>query len=263
MDTGRGPGRLWTDDQLVDAVAVERSWRGVCRALGLKGTSAGVLRTVKRHAERLDLDTAHFTHQRTWSDTQLRVAVRSASTWSDVLCELGLTDRGETRVRVKGHAIRLGLDVSHLRGQTAERPHLDLFADVGATPSSLRVAAEAIATAWLTLRGIPVAVPAKSEEYDLLASFTSGIGRIQVKSTTHRSAGKWVVGVGRRPYSKDRASSKIPYDPDSVDYFLLINGAGAIYLIPSGVVAGRTEIQLDSYAEYLVGDASSLLAAAS
>ncbi len=251
--------RTWNDDQLAYAVAVERSWRGVCRALGLKGTSAGVLRSVKRHAERLQLDTAHFTHQRTWSDTQLREAVNSASTWSDVLYKLGLSDRGETRARVKGHAVRLALDVSHLQTRTVERVCLDALEDVFPSPSSLRVAAEAIAIAWLTLRGVPVAVPAKSEEYDLLASFPSGIRRVQVKSTTNRSAGKWLVGVGRRPYAKDRVASKIPYDPDSLDYFFLINGEGAIYLIPSQVLAGRTAVYLDTYAEYLVGDAASLL----
>jgi hypothetical protein len=122
-DTGR-KSRTWTDDQLVAAVAVQRSWRGVCRSLGLRGTSAGVLRTVKRHAERLRLDTAHFS-QRTWSDRELCEAVAAASTWSDALSELGLTDRGETRVRVKGHAVRLGLDVSHLNAQPAERSALD------------------------------------------------------------------------------------------------------------------------------------------
>jgi PD-(D/E)XK endonuclease len=254
--------RTWTDEQLTDAVAVQRSWRGVCRALGLKGTSAGVLRSVKRHAERLDLDTAHF-RQRTWSDSQLREAVRQASTWSDVVYTIGLSDRGEARVRVKSHAIRLGLNVSHLQTQTTKRVSVDDLEGLSCSPAALRVAAEAIAVAWLTMREIPVAVPAEPREYDLLATFPSGIRRVQVKSTTSRPIGKWVVGVGRRPYSADKNASKIPYDPDSVDYFLVINGAGAIYLIPSQVLAGRTSIYLDAYAEYRVGDASSLFAAAS
>lgn len=68
-----------------------------------------------------------------------------------------------------------------------------------------------------------------------------------------------MVGLGRRPYVMDKTAGKIPYDPDSVDYFLVIDGEGTIYVIPSHVVAGRTTIQLDSYAEYRVGDASSLL----
>ena len=155
--------------------------------------------------------------------------------------------------------MRLGLDVSHLHTRTVESVCLDAAEGACPSPSSLRVAAEAIAIAWLTLRGVPVAVPTKSEEYDMLASFPSGIRRVQVKSTTHRSAGKWLVGVGRRPYTKDGVANKIPYDPDSLDYFFLINGEGAIYLIPSRVLAGRTAIYLDTYSEYRVGDASSLL----
>ncbi|HEY0689761.1 MAG TPA: hypothetical protein VGD71_12050 [Kribbella sp.] len=48
--------RTWTDAQLRDAVEESQSWRAVARALGLKGTSAGVIRTVKRHAKRLGLE---------------------------------------------------------------------------------------------------------------------------------------------------------------------------------------------------------------
>jgi PD-(D/E)XK endonuclease len=262
MNSTRGKPRTWSDEQLINAVAVERSWRGVCRALGLKGTSAGVLRSVKRHAQRLHLETGHFS-LRTWSDSQLREAVTSAATWSDVLHKLDLADRGEARVRVKGHATRLGLDVSHLQTRTVARVAMDDLDGLSPSPAALRVAAEAIAIAWLSVRGVPVAVPADPREYDLLATFSSGIRRVQVKSTTSRSAGKWLVGVGRRPYTADKSASKIPYDPDSLDYFLVINGEGAIYLIPSRVLAGRTNVYLDTYAEYRVGDASSLFSAAS
>jgi hypothetical protein len=48
-----------------------------------------------------------------------------------------------------------------------------------------------------------------------------------------------------------------------VDYFLVINGEDAIYMIPSRVLAGRTNVYLDTYAEYRVGDASSLFEAVS
>jgi hypothetical protein len=189
--------------------------------------------------------------------------VKAALTWSEVLQKLGLTDRGETRTRIKGHAVRLGLDVSHLHVQPATPVRMDALEQVVPSPSSLRVAAESIATAWLTLRGVPVAIPAKVEEYDLLATFPIGIRRVQVKSTTSRQGGRWVVGVGRRPSNVSKSVSKIPYDPDAIDDFLVMNGAGAIYLIPSKVLAGRTGVYLDTYAEYCVGDASSLLAAAS
>jgi hypothetical protein len=45
-----------------------------------------------------------------------------------------------------------------------------------------------------------------------------------------------------------------------LDYFFIIDGDGAVYLIPSQVLAGRTGIYVRMYANYCVGDASSLFA---
>jgi hypothetical protein len=73
----------------------------------------------------------------------------------------------------------------------------------------------------------------------------------------------WAVTVGRRPYSLDKTASVAPYDPDSLDYFFIIDGDGDIYLIPSRAIGGRTRIYIRRYAEYRVGDASSLFSAAS
>jgi hypothetical protein len=103
----------------------------------------------------------------------------------------------------------------------------------------LRVAAESIAIAWFTIRGVEVAVPAGTREYDLLVTLADGVKRVQVKTTT-----------------------RIPYDPDAIDYFFVIRSDGAILLIPSRALAGRTTIQLDGYCEYQVGDASSMFIAA-
>jgi hypothetical protein len=73
----------------------------------------------------------------------------------------------------------------------------------------------------------------------------------------------WAVTVGRRPYSLDKTASVAPYDPDSLDSFFIIDGDGDIYLIPSRAIGGRTRIYIRRYAEYRVGDASSLFSAAS
>ncbi|KAA9393043.1 hypothetical protein FCK90_14345 [Kocuria coralli] len=51
--------RRWTNDQLRTAIAVSGTWSEVVDALGLLGGSA--LATVKGHALRLGLDTAHLT----------------------------------------------------------------------------------------------------------------------------------------------------------------------------------------------------------
>jgi hypothetical protein len=254
-----GDRRSWTDDDLCAAVKDGRSWRAVARALGLKGTSAGVVRTIKRHAARLDLDTSHFTGQRRWSDSQLRQVMLGASCWADVLSGLDVADNAENRVRVKGHSARLGLDCTHLKSPLAPSTTGEVFNEPF-RPESLRYAASAVAMAWFSLRGCPVALPTEPQEYDLLVTTANGIQRVQVKTCSARDArGRWQVGVGRRPYVLDKSAGKMPYDPDSLDLFFIVLGDGSIFVIPSSVLAGRVGIDADTYARYRVGDASSLM----
>lgn len=61
----------------------------------------------------------------------------------------------------------------------------------------------------------------------------------------------------------DKTASRIPYDPDTLDYFFVIDGDGAIYLIPSRVVGGMTAISVGAYQDYLVGHASDCLGSSS
>ena len=209
----------------------------------------------------LKLDTSHFTGQRTWSDSQLAEAVACATSRAEVLRSLGVRDCGESRLRVKGHAARLGLDLSRLLHSRSDWPSISPVYTAPAELSALRTAAPSIAMAWFTIRGLAVALPVEPQAYDLLVTTAEGIQRVQVKSTTYRTAhGAWTVSVGRRPYSLDKSAGRAPYEADSLDVFFVINGVGEIYLIPSCVLAGRVGIYLDRYAQYRVGDASSLLA---
>lgn len=259
MTETTGGRRRWTDAQLRDAVRANRSWRGVARGLGLKGTSSGVIRSIKTYAARLELDTSHFTGQRTWSDESLRETIPRAGTWSEAMRRLGVSDNGTTRRTVKAHAVRLQVDTSHL--EPAPDPPVDPDVYGGeARPEALRRAATAIASAWFLLRSMPVAVPAEPEVYDLLVTTPSGIRRVQVKSSTCRtSSGSWQVGIGHRPYALDKLAGKVPYDPDALDYFFIVDGDGRLFLIPVAAVAGRLNLWIDSYVSYCVGDASSLL----
>jgi hypothetical protein len=255
--------RTWNDDQLRLAVKSSPSWRAVARALDLKGTSAGTIRVIKRHAARLELDTSHFTGQRRWSDQRLREVVPGASCWAEVLTGLGATDDTANRARVKGHAVRLGVDYSHLKSPLAQPTPTEVF-DEPVRPEMLRYSAAALAMAWFTLRGCAVALPIEPQEYDLLVTTSKGVQRVQVKSCASRNGrGYWDVGIGRRPYVLDKTASKMPYDPESIDLFFIVLGDGSIYVIPSDVLAGRTSISADSYTPYRVGDASSLLRGAS
>jgi PD-(D/E)XK nuclease superfamily protein len=257
--TTLGDRRSWTDEDLRSAMRNNHSWRGVARALGLKGTSAGVIRTVKRHAGRLGLDSAHFTGQRPWSDQRLREAVPAATCWADVLKTLDVIDNGASRARVKGHALRLGLDFTHFVGPREAVSDADLFNEP-VRLEALRYAASSVAMAWFTLRGCAVALPVEPQEYDLLVTTSKGVQRVQVKSCAARNGkGYWGVGIGRRPYTLDKTAGKMPYDPDTIDLFFILLGDGSIYVIPSSVLAGRVGISAESYAPYRVGDASSLL----
>jgi hypothetical protein len=254
--------RSWSDDELRGAIASQRSWRGTARALGLKGTSAGTIRALKQRARSLELDVSHFTGQRPWSDRQLREAVGRADSWSDVLRTLQITDRGDARIRLRGHAKRLRIDTSHIEPPLRDPQPIPLR-DLPPSRSMLRLAAEPFAVAWFTMRGMPVALPAQPCPYDLLVTFQEGVRRVQVKTSTSWGYGSWVVQIGWRPYVLDKTASRIPYDPDSLDYFFVIDGDGAIYLIPSQVVGGVTAISVGAYQDYFVGQASEWLGSCS
>src|SRR5438445_9994607 len=99
--------RSYSDSQLAAAIASSRSWRGVLRHLGLNATSAGSMRSARRHADRLDLSYAHFTGQRRWSDDELRAAVASADTWSGVARALNRTPDGGALASLRTRAVRL------------------------------------------------------------------------------------------------------------------------------------------------------------
>jgi hypothetical protein len=248
--------RTWSDSQLIAAVAGSRSWRGVLRELGLCATSAGSIQVVKRHVIRLGLNTSHFTGQRRWSDAQLRRAVDNAYSWPELLSELGLNHRSaDDRTRVKAHATRLGLDLSRLTSlgtDSAARPTFK--PDV----KHLRDAGTAIAAMWFLLCGYNASLPMEPTLYDLLVWLPDGIKRIQVKTTTHYEKG-WAVQVGRRPYSVGNRGLLVPYDPDLVDFFFILDGDLTMYVIPSRVIAGRVGILLSNYSEYIVGSAAFLM----
>jgi hypothetical protein len=111
---------------------------------------------------------------------------------------------------------------------------------------------------WFLLCGCNASIPMEPTLYDLLVSMPGGIKRVQVKTTTHYNKG-WVVQVGRRPYSVANRGLLIPYDPDLMDFFFILDGDLTMYLIPSRVIAGRVAILLGNYSEYVVGSAAFLM----
>jgi len=250
--------RSWSDEQLPDAIAAATSWRGVMRALGLNPSNGGTTKTIRPRAARLGLDSSHFRGNRSWSDAILRQAITESRTWDEILTRLGLSPTaGGERTLIKAHALRLGIDLRHL-GHPA--PHSEMACELIPDLDHLRLAAESLAAAWFVFCGCNVAFPAAPDCYDLLVSAPDGIKRIQVKSTTCMTKDGWAVRIGRRPYSTRNNAPLIPYDPEVIDLFFVVDGDLAIYVIPSRAVGGRTRIWLRSYAKYIVGNAAGFIA---
>lgn len=257
MDQSSRSERECSDTQLRDAIAGATNWRDVMRALGLRDNSAGAIRIMKRHAARLGLDTSHFRGKRGWSDAQLRRAVIDARSWDELLTTVGLAPRSrDGRIRVKAHAMRLGLDLAHLDNSVTNSPGPT---DVTPDLRYLRDAATSVAASWFSLCGFNVAFPLEPALYDLLVSTPEGIKRVQVKTTTCFSKDGWTVVVGRRPYSIGNRERRVPYDPELIDWFFIMDGDLTIYLIPSRVIAGRITILLHTYTKYIVGSAAGFM----
>jgi hypothetical protein len=253
--------RTWTDDSLRAAVTAATSWRGVMRELGLNPSNGGVTRTIRGHAARLGLDYSHFRANRSWSDTALRQALAASRTWEEALMSLGLSGRaGGERTLLRGHALRLGIDVSHL-GSPA--PHAAVASSLQPDLKHLREAAETLAATWFVACGCEVAVPTVPCSYDLLVTTPDGIKRVQVKTTACVTKDGWQVTVSRRPYSIRKDAPLIPYNPEDVDLFFIVDGDLTMYVIPMIAIAGRMRILLRSYKKYIVGNAAGLWAAAS
>jgi hypothetical protein len=188
----------------------------------------------------------------------LREAVTERRTWDEVLATLGLSAQaGGARTLVKAHALRLGLDVSHL-GRPAH--HVADLTELEPNLAHLRHAAESLAATWFILCGRNVAFPVEPDTYDLLVDMPQGPKRVQVKTTTFKSKDGWMVQIGRRPYSIGNNALLVPYDPEIIEFFFIVDGDLDMYLIPSRVIAGRVQILLRTYSGYIVGNAAGLMA---
>jgi hypothetical protein len=235
--------RQYADAQLTEAIRASRSWRGALRMLGLAATSSAAMRSVRMHADRLGLDYSHFTGQRRWTDQQLAAAIASASSWTQVADTLGLAG-GSSTTTLRGHAVRLGLDIGHLAQPKKPQPPVGL---IHPQPANLRRAGSLMAAAWFELCGHSVSWPLEPCRYDLLVWMGAGAQRIQVKTTTVKQGTSWTVWIS------NSGDERRTYDPDEIDQFFVIDGDFDYYLIPVAAVAGLMAIQLSAYEGYRLG----------
>jgi hypothetical protein len=232
--------RTYSDEALVAAVAASHSWRGVLRELGLAATSSAAIRSVRRTAERIGLDTTHFRGKRSWTEEQLAEAIASSRTWTQVQDRLGLSGGASTSL-LKGHAARLGFDAAHLGGVASSVPRG--VATMLPRLKHLPRAGASMAAGWLSLCGYEVAWPLEPCRYDLVAKRLDEFLRVQVKTTRLKNANTWIVSL-----STD--GGRLTYDPDDIDYFFIVDGDLEFYLIPVAIVGGLHAISLSAYSQF-------------
>jgi hypothetical protein len=121
--------RRWTDEDLRAAVPRATSVNAVCRELGLRPSGDSSVAVRNRIAE-LDLDISHFDRggagvttpapgepwrvgARTWTDDDLRDAVRRSPHVTAVLQLLGLPRGATAYATVRAHIEHVNVDVSH------------------------------------------------------------------------------------------------------------------------------------------------------
>ncbi len=94
-------GRTWTDEQLAAAVPDALSISDVLRALGLR-IAGGNPKTIRRHVQRLGLDTSHFDG----GASKRRIAPRAAIPLVDVLVEHSSYSRTNLKRRLYAEGLK-------------------------------------------------------------------------------------------------------------------------------------------------------------
>lgn len=255
------PDPRWTADELRLATEQATSWADVLRTFGYKPSSTAPRRALQREVQCHGIDTSHFVGQRTWSDQALIEAAKTARTWAELLAGLGLSTASKSCDSVRAAAQRLGLELGTITlGPKTGRQTIGF--DLSARPAlaHLRHAAPSIAAAWFLLCGRAVSTPNEPQPYDLIVDMPDGLKRVQVKSGTSRDArGNWLGRIGHRPDGSPTVSDFVPYRPDEVELFFVLDGDLLLYLIPACAAAGKTTLSLRGYRDFIVGDASSLM----
>lgn len=118
--------RTWTDEQLIEAVALSSTMSEVFRRLGIR---PGRYEYLRAHIARLGVDAGHLPtatpasprSRLTWTDATMVKVVAASRSVSEVGRRLGYRPSGGIYRMLVGHFRRLGLDTSHFTGQAWAR----------------------------------------------------------------------------------------------------------------------------------------------
>ena len=247
----RLPGGV-TEAALRDAVAANRSWRGVLRHFGMSAPRNG--RRMRAACDALGISYEHFsgTQWEKVDQSALAAAIASAQSWGDVMAELGFArESGSARASLRRAALEIGLDVCHLSGRPQAASSNPFAGPVD--EGNIRHAASLLVAAKCTLLGHRVSWPLEPQPYDLLVHTRQhGILKVQVKSGTRFSDGSWIVQITRQRRDGAGVRRRMAYTEDEVDFFAVVDAEQEVYMLPMALVEGQTSVSLRKYLDYRI-----------
>lgn len=119
--------------------------------------------------------------------------------------------------------------------------------------SHVRSAGPALVAAVFAVQGWQVSWPLEPAPYDLVVARDDQLLRVQVKTCTTQQHGNWICWIMRSSYAAVPGSKRrTAYGEDQLDVLAVVDGALGVYLVPYGLVVGKTAITLRAYERYRV-----------
>lgn len=114
------------------------------------------------------------------------------------------------------------------------------------TPRQQGDRGETSALDWLCSQGYPTGIPfGSSPDWDLIAEIDGVLQRVQVKTSTQRTAaGRWQVTLCTRGGNRSWGGVVKRFSSERCDWLFVLLGDGRRYFLPAKVVEGSTGITL-------------------
>jgi hypothetical protein len=101
-----------------------------------------------------------------------------------------------------------------------------------------------IAIAYLSRIGVDVAIPlTDTQRYDLIAVHNEGMDRVQVKTTTTKDHGSYVVHLRTVGGNKSQVKVRL-FDPADYEWLFVVCGDSTAYMIPTTEIRARYSLTL-------------------
>ena len=112
-----------------------------------------------------------------------------------------------------------------------------------------------IAIAYLSRIGVDVAIPlTDTQRYDLIVVHDDGMERVQVKTTTRKDHGSYVVHLRTIGGNKSQIKVRL-FDPTDYEWLFVVCGDATAYMIPTTEITARYSLTLSRrYERFRLGD---------